>query len=180
MVFFGRDLSSFQISGVRIFVLSLINGGRHFLLLLLSPSNRNKHLILKAVEPIMIWLIVLPLSWRQFLVFRPSAIRPLAVVYWLVVVLEIPTLSRGNCVFGGIRWVMPALVKNILPRILFFTYFWLLDPLSQIARNHIHIYLIRIFWIIIILKFGICIFWFNTSILRLIPWLVRRCLHNHL
>lgn len=62
MLFFGRSISRFYIARVRIFVLRLVNGRRQLLLLLLSTTDCDEHLVLEAVEPVVIGFIVFTLA----------------------------------------------------------------------------------------------------------------------
>jgi hypothetical protein len=57
---------------IRILVLSLIDCRRRLLLLGLGGrtlANHDEHLVLEPVEAVVVWLVVLPLSRGQLLVF---------------------------------------------------------------------------------------------------------------
>ena len=145
----GRDflrLGSWVRARIRILVLCLVNDGRGSLLLFLYSSaiaKYDKHLILEPVEPVVIWLVILPLAWGHFLILRASGSRPLALANWLVVFGQIST--RGYCVFWSKRAITSAIVKPRQPILLFFTYFLLLDPILILQT-----FLSRIFLNIII------------------------------
>ena len=131
-ILFGRGflrLGSWGRAGIRILVLCLVNDGRGSLLLFLyscAIAKDNKHLVLEAVEAVVIWLVILPLTRGHLLVLWATGTRSLALANWLVVFGQISTVSF--CVFWSQRTITSALVKPREPVLLFFTYFLLLDP----------------------------------------------------
>jgi hypothetical protein len=73
MLFFSRIFPHLDFGlGLRILILSLVNGRRDLLLLGLGGlalAHHDEHLVLEAVEAVMVRLVVLALSRGQLLVF---------------------------------------------------------------------------------------------------------------